>query len=84
MWQSQLIAATGRSLVKRMDWAVRNMERSLNVPFWSLSPYFLMSRRKFKKKRVKVLFLDQGNTRQREKDERRPIFFMANVVEDRK
>lgn len=67
-----------------MDWAVRNMERSLHVLFWSLSSYFLMSRRRFKKKRVKILFIDHEKARQSNKDEGQSIFFMANIVEDRK
>lgn len=74
MWQSQLTVKV-RSLVKKMDWAVRNMERSLNVPFWPLSSYFLMSRRRFKKKRVRVLFIGEGKARQTKKDEGQSVFF---------
>lgn len=41
--------------MKKVDWAIRSTEKPLNVPFWSLFSYFLMSRGGFKKMKVKVL-----------------------------
>jgi len=44
---------------------------------------FLLSRGRFKKKKIRVLFINQGK-KQDKKDEDQSVFFMANVVDDRK